>query len=44
MKKLKEVEMLQIALTDQFSRLHKNMNNFGTMFEFESDGKKSLAK
>jgi hypothetical protein len=43
MKKLKEVELLQVTLSDEFARLHKKMGSFGSMFEFESDGKKSLA-
>lgn len=25
-------------------KIHKNVSNFGSMFEFESEGKKSLAK
>lgn len=44
MKKLKEVEMLQSTLMQELNRLDKNMSNFGTMFEFESDGKKNLAQ
>lgn len=34
---------MQFSLSEEFSRIHKNMNNFGSMFEFESEGKKSLA-
>lgn len=44
MKKLKEIESLQLSLSDEFSRIYKNVSNFGSMFEFESEGKKSLAK
>ena len=44
MKKLKEVEMLQTTLMQELNRLDKNMHNFGTMFEFQSDGKKNLAQ
>lgn len=36
--------MLQFALSEEFTRLHKNMSSFGSMFEFESDGKRSLAQ
>lgn len=36
--------MLQTTLSEEFARLHKNMSGFGSMFEFESDGKRSLAQ
>lgn len=35
--------MVQSNLSEEFTRIHKNMKNFGSMFEFESEGKKSLA-
>lgn len=44
MKKLKEVELLQFTLSEEFKKINKNMSSFGTMFEFESEGKKELAK
>jgi len=44
MKKLKEIELLQFTLTEEVTRIAKNMNNFESMFEFESEGKKSLAQ
>lgn len=44
MKKLKELETVQNNLNDEFSKIYKNVSNFGSMFEFESDDKKSLAK
>jgi chromosome segregation ATPase len=44
MKKLKEIEMLQFTLTEEVSRIGANMNSFGSMFEFESEGKRSLAQ
>lgn len=34
MKKLKEVENIQLTLNDEFTRIHKNVSNFGAMFEF----------
>lgn len=43
MKKLKEVEQVQSSLAEEVSRIAKNMSSFGTMFEFESEGKKGLA-
>ena len=43
MKKLKDIEMVQMSLNDEFSRIHKKISNMGAIFEFESDGKKSLA-
>ena len=36
--------MVQSNLNEEFSRIHKNISNFGAMFEFESEGKKSLAR
>lgn len=44
MKKLKEVEGLQTTLMQELNRLDKNMRSFGSMFEFQSDGKKNLAQ
>lgn len=43
LKKLKEVEVQQGALGEEFKRIHKNVSNFGGMFEFESEGKQNLA-
>jgi len=34
---------MQFSLSEEFTRIHKNMSNFGSMFEFESEGKKALA-
>lgn len=34
MKKLKEVELLQYTLSEEFKRIHKNVSSFGSMFEF----------
>ena len=34
MKKLKELEIVQGNLNEEFSRIHKNISNFGAMFEF----------
>ena len=34
---------MQMSLNDEFSRIHKKISNMGAIFEFESDGKKSLA-
>ena len=44
LKKLKEVQLLQFSLSDEINRIAKNMNSFGSMFEFQSEGKKSLAQ
>ena len=44
MKKLKELEMVQFSLSEEFTRIHKKISNMGAIFEFESDGKRSLAK
>lgn len=44
MKKLKEIEMIQKSLNDEFVRIYKNTSNFGAMFQFQSHGKQSLAK
>lgn len=44
MKKLKDLEMVQSSLISEFSRIHKKIGNMGAIFQFESDGKKSLAQ
>ena len=41
---MKEVEVQQGALSEEFKRIHKNVSNFGGMFEFESEGKQNLAQ
>lgn len=42
--KLKDLENTQKNLGVEFTRLYQNIKSFGNIFEFENDGKKSLAK
>ena len=35
---------MQTTLMQELNRLDKKMSSFGTMFEFQSDGKKNLAQ
>lgn len=32
MKKLKDLEMVQMSLNDEFSRIHKKISNMGAIF------------
>ena len=44
MVKLQDIEKAQKLLSEEFKKIHKNVDEYGKMFKFESDGKKSLAK